>query len=114
MKMLKMNDPLLERIKTTEGIRPSSVSIPPPGVYWLKTSECGFYWVDKTGTRLDHPTHNEIWAVYTWELTIETDWFLAQVERGGCMTVMGSNEAGDWEGKHFLVTRVGPRIDPPD
>lgn len=113
--MLDPNDPLLARIKTPEGTRPPAAAIPPPGIYWLKYTACGSYWVDKTGARLDRPTHNEIWTIHTWDPAMTSAWFVAEVmDEHGRYYILGSDVDADWESSHELITEVGPRIVPPE
>ena len=109
-----MTPELIRRVTTTEGTRPKAAPIPEPGIYWIKQSWCDFYWIDETGTRLDNPQHNTIWSVYTWDLQHESEWFLASVEKNGDFSVMENDETFAWERAHLLITRVGPRIDPPE
>lgn len=109
-----LSDDLAKRVTMVEGIRPTAAAVPRPGTYWLKQTSCSFYWVDKAGTRLDHPTHNQIWSVWTWELQKTSDWFLADVGADGDYMVMGNDVDMTWEKRTAIITHVGPRVTPPE
>lgn len=104
---------LARKVQTTQGVRPKAATIPVPGYYWLKQTRCNFYWIDKDGTRLDNPTHNEIWSVYTWELQEVSEWFIARVEDDGSFDVVSSDETSNWENEHSIITHVSRRVYPP-
>ncbi|MCR4301840.1 MAG: hypothetical protein NUV51_09540 [Sulfuricaulis sp.] len=104
---------ILQRTSTIEGNKPDAAPIPPPGIYWLRTMQARHaYWIDRTGARLDHPQHNEIWGVYAWN-TEEGPWFLADVSADGSWEIFASDEGRWWETSMEVVTSVGPRVDPP-
>lgn len=110
---MALSEAVLARIRGVEGTRPTVAPIPPPGVYWLKQTRCGSYWIDKEGTRLDRPSHNDIWSVYTWEIQETTGWFLAVVDKDGDFTPMESDCPDDWASKTDMITVVGPKVEPP-
>ena len=112
--MTKLSNEFLQRLKTIDGVKPTAPPVPPPGIYWLKRLNKSFaYWIDCNGTRLDTPTHNEIWSIDEWNLDKESEWFLAQVGEYGDYYIIGSDVDEDWEDSWSVIMRVGPKVEPP-
>lgn len=104
---------LLARLRgASEGAKPTVPSIPPPGIYWLRTVECGGYWVDRAGNKVGSGVPDR-WWIRTWEVLRESEWFIADVEEDGSYGCIGSDESSNWERSHSFVSRVGPKIEPP-
>jgi len=106
---------LAKRLNTPEGIRPQAAPIPELGVYWIKQTELKHaYWIDVDGNRLDKPTHNAIYGIYSWENSEESDWLLAFIiNKDGTFELFSSDEIYHWETPFTITTTVGPRVDPP-
>jgi hypothetical protein len=97
----------------TQGVKPDVPAIPPPGIYWLRACRPSMYWIDANGVRLEHPAHNHVWSVWTWDLRVDEDWFLAETDEEGNWMAIGNDCDQPWTTEHSMVFAVGPKVDPP-
>ncbi len=109
-----MDDALKQQLDRVLGTRPIPPTVPPPGIYWLKRLQCGFYWRDADGRRLNNPTHNQIYSQYTWDTIEESKWFLARIQSDtGDYECLGSDEIYEWEYDHQMISQVGTKVEEP-
>lgn len=105
-------------MSTIKGVRPAADIIPQePGIYWVKGVRCGWYITNEENVRVSVagmqvvPSNYHI--IFTWDELEQSDWFIANIASDGRYEILWDSETYIWDDDEFVITQVGPKVEPP-